>query len=145
MPMAADAEATLPSLIEAVKAAIHRRSQGGHRQTRRGGEEGLCTESKRAHSGSAAPSAWDASPISTARLAMEIWAQIKDLDWSLVSLIRHRQRLAEPAVDDGEALSMARRLGRLGRRLRRARIGRRRARQSRSRPLLGQYPGATAT
>ena len=29
--------------------------------------------------------AWDASPISTARLSMEIYAQIKDLDWSLVS------------------------------------------------------------
>jgi hypothetical protein len=29
--------------------------------------------------------AWDASPISTARMAMEIWAEIKDLDWSLVS------------------------------------------------------------
>ena len=29
--------------------------------------------------------AWDASPISTARLVMETWNQIKDLDWSLVS------------------------------------------------------------
>src|ERR1700693_5048485 len=29
--------------------------------------------------------AWDASPISTARLVMETWAQIKDLDWSLVA------------------------------------------------------------
>jgi acetolactate synthase I/II/III large subunit len=29
--------------------------------------------------------AWDASPISAARMAMEIWAEIKDLDWSLVS------------------------------------------------------------
>jgi thiamine pyrophosphate-dependent acetolactate synthase large subunit-like protein len=28
--------------------------------------------------------AWDASPISTARLCMELYAQIKDLDWSLV-------------------------------------------------------------
>jgi thiamine pyrophosphate-dependent acetolactate synthase large subunit-like protein len=28
---------------------------------------------------------WDASPISTARLAAELWAQIKDQDWSLVS------------------------------------------------------------
>ena len=27
----------------------------------------------------------DASPISTARLCMELWAQIKDADWSLVS------------------------------------------------------------
>ena len=28
---------------------------------------------------------WDASPISTARLAAEIWAQIRNEDWSLVS------------------------------------------------------------
>jgi len=29
--------------------------------------------------------AWDASPISTARLSAELWAQIKNKDWSLVS------------------------------------------------------------
>jgi acetolactate synthase I/II/III large subunit len=29
--------------------------------------------------------AWDASPVSTARMTAELWAQIKDLDWSLVS------------------------------------------------------------
>ena len=28
---------------------------------------------------------WDASPISTARLAMELWAQIKNEDWCLAS------------------------------------------------------------
>jgi thiamine pyrophosphate-dependent acetolactate synthase large subunit-like protein len=28
--------------------------------------------------------AWDESPISTARLSAEVWAQIKDKDWSLV-------------------------------------------------------------
>src|SRR3989441_6116763 len=28
---------------------------------------------------------WDASPISTARLSAELWAQIKNEDWSLVS------------------------------------------------------------
>ena len=33
----------------------------------------------------AAALAWDASPISTARLVMETFAQIKDLDWSLVA------------------------------------------------------------
>src|SRR2546429_4752181 len=31
--------------------------------------------------------AWDASPISTARLSAELWAQIKDSDWALVSPI----------------------------------------------------------
>jgi acetolactate synthase-1/2/3 large subunit len=29
--------------------------------------------------------AWDASPVSTARLSAELWAQIKDKDWSLLS------------------------------------------------------------
>jgi thiamine pyrophosphate-dependent acetolactate synthase large subunit-like protein len=29
--------------------------------------------------------AWDESPVSTARMAAELWAQIKDKDWSLVS------------------------------------------------------------
>jgi acetolactate synthase I/II/III large subunit len=33
----------------------------------------------------AASYAWDASPISTARLCAEVWAQIKNDDWSLVS------------------------------------------------------------
>ncbi len=85
-------------------------------------------------------SAWDASPISTARLVMETWAQIKDLDWSLVASDRQCQQLAAPAVADGEALSLARPFGRLRRGLRRAGVGRRGARQSRSRPVLGQHP-----
>ena len=33
----------------------------------------------------AASLAWNARPISTARLCMELWQQIKDHDWSLVS------------------------------------------------------------
>ena len=33
----------------------------------------------------AASYAWDASPVSTARLCAEIWGQIKNEDWSLVS------------------------------------------------------------
>jgi acetolactate synthase I/II/III large subunit len=32
----------------------------------------------------AASYAWDASPISTARMTMEVYAQIKDLDWSSI-------------------------------------------------------------
>ena len=35
--------------------------------------------------GRAAAYAWDASPVSTARLCAELWAQIKHEDWSLVS------------------------------------------------------------
>src|SRR4029077_8898153 len=32
-----------------------------------------------------ASNAWDASPISTARMSMELWGQLKNEDWSLVS------------------------------------------------------------
>jgi thiamine pyrophosphate-dependent acetolactate synthase large subunit-like protein len=35
---------------------------------------------------------WDASPISTARLSAELWAQIKDTDWALVSPIEFVSR-----------------------------------------------------
>jgi acetolactate synthase I/II/III large subunit len=81
--MPADAEATLPALIEAVKvaipndreAAIEKRGEAA-RQTFAEGQQRLKQN---------AALAWDASPISTARMAMEIWAEIKDLDWSLVS------------------------------------------------------------
>jgi acetolactate synthase I/II/III large subunit len=81
--MAADAEATLPALIEAVKsaipndrkAAIEKRGEAIKKAHAEGKERAKQT----------ATLAWDASPISTARLVMETWAQIKDLDWSLVA------------------------------------------------------------
>ena len=81
--MAGDAEASLPALIDAVKAAIP--------ADRRAALEGRGAALRKAHAESrertkaAAAVAWDASPISTARLSMEIWDQIRDLDFSLVS------------------------------------------------------------
>jgi hypothetical protein len=39
----------------------------------------------RAQAVEAAAYGWDASPISLARLSAELWVQIKDDDWSLVS------------------------------------------------------------
>jgi thiamine pyrophosphate-dependent acetolactate synthase large subunit-like protein len=81
--MAGDAEASLPALIEAVKAAIP--------NDRRVALEKRGEALKKAHADAhertkaAAAVAWNASPISTARLAMEIYGQIKDLDYSLVS------------------------------------------------------------
>ena len=56
---------------------------------------------------------------------MELWAQIKDLDWSLVASEGKRQLLAEPALADGTASPLAWPLRRLRRRLRRAGLGRR--------------------
>ena len=82
VPIAGDVEATLPALIEAVKVAlpdsrkdaIAKRGQAVREAHMKGREE----------TKQAAAIAWDATPISTARLCMEIYAQIKDMDWSLV-------------------------------------------------------------
>src|SRR5580658_618330 len=81
--MPGDAEATLPALIEAVKSAIgnDRKDAIAKRgQTIRDAHAKGLDATKQA-----AAIAWDASPINTARLVMETYAQIKDLDWSLVS------------------------------------------------------------
>ena len=80
--MAADAEATLPALIEAVKAAI---PAGRNAAIERRGEASRKAKLEARERNLAAMAiGWDASPISTARLTMEVWAQIKDLDWSMV-------------------------------------------------------------
>src|SRR3974390_3507272 len=81
--MAADAEATLPALIEAVKSALP--NDGKAAIERRGDAAKKARAEGRARTLKLAALAWDASPISTARLVMETWGQIKDLDWSLVS------------------------------------------------------------
>ena len=81
--MPGDAEATLPSLIEAVKSAI-----GNDRKdaiAKRGDGIRQAHAKGLAATKEAAAIAWDAQPISTARLLMETYAQIKDEDWSLVS------------------------------------------------------------
>jgi thiamine pyrophosphate-dependent acetolactate synthase large subunit-like protein len=81
--MAADAEATLPALIEAVKRLVtaDRRNAFQARATKLAVTKQTVSERLRAD----ATYAWDASPISTARLSAELWAQIKNEDWSLVS------------------------------------------------------------
>ena len=83
VPMAADAEATLPALIEAVKSAIPNDRKSAI-ATRGEAAKKAYAENK-ARTRQAAALAWDASPISTARLVMETYGQIKDLDWSLVA------------------------------------------------------------
>src|SRR5262245_7561238 len=82
--MPADAEATLPALIEAVKAAIPNDRKAAIEK--RGDAARKAFAEARERTRQAAALAWDASPISTARMSMEIWAHIKDLDWSLVSV-----------------------------------------------------------
>ena len=137
-PMAADAEATLPALIEAVKSAIPNDRKAAIEKRGEAAKKAFAEARERTKQ--AAALAWDASPISTARLVMETCGADQGPRLVARCLLRQRQQLAEPAVADGEALPLARRIGRLRRRLRRAGVGRRRARQPRPRPLLGQHP-----
>jgi thiamine pyrophosphate-dependent acetolactate synthase large subunit-like protein len=81
--MPGDAEATLPALIEAVKSAIS--SDRKDAMTKRGDAIRQAHAKGLDATKQAAAIAWDSSPINTARLVMETYAQIKDLDWSLVS------------------------------------------------------------
>ena len=83
LTIAADAEATLPSLIEACKKLITAdRKRVFEERGKKIAEEGRRT---RERSLEAAAYGWDASPVSTARVTMELWNQIKNEDWSLVS------------------------------------------------------------
>ena len=79
----ADAEATLPALIEQVKrlANADRKRVFQDRGAKLAEARVQLQERFRAD----ASYGWDASPITTARLSAELWAQIKDKDWSLVS------------------------------------------------------------
>jgi acetolactate synthase-1/2/3 large subunit len=81
--MVGDAEATLPALIDAVKAALPNDRKAA--LEKRGEALKKAYADGRERTRAAAAVAWDASPISTARLSMEIYGQIKDLDFSLVS------------------------------------------------------------
>ena len=81
--MAGDAEATLPALIDAVKAAIPNDRKAAIEKRGEALKKARAEGMERTRA--AAAVAWDASPISTARLVMETYAAIKDLDWSLVA------------------------------------------------------------
>ena len=83
LSIAGDAQATLPALIEAVKVAQPRlaRTKLEDRERRWRAAHAARRESVL----NAARYAWDASPVSTARLAMETWGAIRDRDWALVS------------------------------------------------------------
>jgi thiamine pyrophosphate-dependent acetolactate synthase large subunit-like protein len=83
LAIAADGEATLPSLIDAVK----RLTTADRRRVfqERGAKLAETSRAAAERARVAASYAWDASPISTARLCAELWTQIKNEDWSLVS------------------------------------------------------------
>jgi acetolactate synthase-1/2/3 large subunit len=78
-----DAEATLPSLIEACRRLItpDRRRLFDER----GRRLAAASQAARDLNVEQATWGWDASPISTARMAAELWNLIQHEDWSLVS------------------------------------------------------------
>jgi acetolactate synthase I/II/III large subunit len=81
--MVGDAEASLPFLIEAVKSALPNDKKAAFEKR----AEGFKRAKQQAHDRNrqTAALAWDASPISTARLAVELYAAVKGEDWALVN------------------------------------------------------------
>jgi len=81
--IAADVEATLPSLIDAIK----RRMTAGRSRTfqERGAKLAMAHDQELERTRTEAAYGWDDTPISVARLCAELWEQIKNEDWSFVS------------------------------------------------------------
>jgi thiamine pyrophosphate-dependent acetolactate synthase large subunit-like protein len=81
--MGADGETTMPALIEAVKSAFTAEQKAKAAQRR----EALSKMFRQSRSRlmAAATAGWDASPISTARLAAELWAVLRNENWALTS------------------------------------------------------------
>ena len=83
LAIAADGQATLPLLIDAVKRLITGDRQRVFQQ--RGAKLAEASRTTRERLRQEAAYAWDASPVSTARVTAELWAVMKNEDWSLVS------------------------------------------------------------
>jgi thiamine pyrophosphate-dependent acetolactate synthase large subunit-like protein len=81
--MPADAQATLPALIEAVKSLLN--AEKKELIAKRGQMARISYAAELAKLRESAAVAWNASPISTARLVMETYNAVKGLDWSLVA------------------------------------------------------------
>jgi len=82
LAIAGDGEASLPALTEQVK----RLTDAGRKSALEGRGKKLAEAHRaaREQARSDATIGWDASPITTARMCAELYAQIKDEDWSLV-------------------------------------------------------------
>ena len=87
LAMGADVEATLPSLIEESKRQIMPDRKRALQD--RGAKLAAAHQRALEQARTDASYAWDASPLSTGRVCAELWAQIKNDDWSLVSILRH--------------------------------------------------------
>jgi len=83
LDIAADAEATLPSLVEAVRRQMT--SDKKRLFEARGSKVAEQHTAMLAKARLDASYAWDAQPISVARLCSEVWAQIRNEDWCFAS------------------------------------------------------------
>jgi thiamine pyrophosphate-dependent acetolactate synthase large subunit-like protein len=83
LAIAADTQATLPLLIEECRKLIASDRKAALEQ--RGAKLAEVSRRNRERDIQQAAWGWDASPITTARMAAELWNQIKTEDWSLVS------------------------------------------------------------
>jgi acetolactate synthase-1/2/3 large subunit len=83
LPITGDAEATLPTLIEEVKKLVTADRRRVFQE--RGSKIAEANRAAYERAKQEAALGWDANPISTARLSMELWNQIKNEDWSLVT------------------------------------------------------------
>jgi thiamine pyrophosphate-dependent acetolactate synthase large subunit-like protein len=81
--IAGDAEATLPSLIEAVRRVLPDSRKAALAD--RGARLGRMHKAQFERARQAATYGWDSRPVSMPRLCMELYAQIKDDDWTLAS------------------------------------------------------------
>jgi thiamine pyrophosphate-dependent acetolactate synthase large subunit-like protein len=83
MAIAADPEATLPFLIEEVKRQLT--ADRKRAIDARGAKYNEAFPKSLDQARLEASYGWDSSPISTSRLSMELWGQLKNEDWSLVN------------------------------------------------------------
>jgi acetolactate synthase I/II/III large subunit len=77
-----DGEATLPALTEACKKLITADRRRALQE--RGAKLAEVSKRNRAQAHDQAAVGWDSSPLTSARISAELWAQIKSEDWSLV-------------------------------------------------------------
>ena len=140
LAIAADGEATLPALIEAVK----RLTTGDRKRVfdERGAKLAEASHAAAERARANASYGWDSSPISTARLCRRTLGadQERRLVARLELLHERSRRLAAPAVELRQVVSVARPRGGRRHRLWRACVGRRRTGQPQARPSVGGHP-----
>jgi thiamine pyrophosphate-dependent acetolactate synthase large subunit-like protein len=93
LSIAGDAQASLPALTEAVRRLMPNSRRRGNAE-RREHWRGMQAKA-RAQALDEARYAWDASPVSTARVYMELYQLIRDRDWAMVSEDRQQQEWAQ--------------------------------------------------